>query len=526
MIDVREIINLMESPTADDIALITKAYNFAENAHKAQKRFSGEPYFIHPFETTKILASIKMNVPTLCAGLLHDTIEDGCATPEEIKKEFSDEILFLVNGVSKLGKIKYRGGERYILSLQKLFVAISKDIRVLIIKLADRLHNMRTLQYVRPEKQHRIALETLEIFAPLAYRLGIRKLSGELEDLSFTYANPVEANLAKEYIKEKSKENLPILEKFIKSLKKALAKEGVTNISTDYRTKGLLSFYRKLIKKEKDIEKIYDVLAVRVITDTVSDCYKILGIIHGEWRPLPGRIKDYIAVPKPNGYQSLHTTVFTGDGGIVEIQIRTKEMHRNAEYGIASHLSFKENGSVKPAEENESFTWFKQFLPKSIPFISNNTKSEFLNNNIPSWIKELSLTNFDTNSDGKVDEEAKTDFFAARMFIFTPKGDVVDLPGKSTPIDFAYAIHSDIGNHVNGAKVNGKMVTLDTELKNMDIVEIITKESAKPSTKWLDHVKTNLAKRHIRFETEIKKPEPKILVEAKKKYRTVNKERK
>ena len=521
---VKDIIDLMDSPSSDDIVLITKAYDFAEEAHKLQKRFSGEPYFIHPYETAKILAGIKMGVPTICAGLMHDTIEDACASEEEVKKEFGEEILFLINGVSKLGKHKYHGIERYMLSLQKLFVAISQDIRVLIIKLADRLHNMRTLQYVRPEKQHRIALETLDIFAPLAYRLGIRKLSCELEDLSFTYVNPVEANLAKEYIKEKSRENLPTLEKFIKSLKSALAKEGVTNINTDYRTKGLLSFYRKLIKKEKDVEKIYDVLAVRVITDTVSDCYKILGIIHSEWRPLPNRIKDYIAVPKPNGYQSLHTTVFTGDGGIVEIQIRTKEMHRNAEYGIASHFSYKKKGVVKPDARSNSVSWFKQFLSKSIPFVGN-TNSEFLNTDVTSWMKELAVTDFDTNDDGKIDEGTKADFFAARIFIFTPKGDVVDLPIKSTPIDFAYAIHSDVGNHVSGAKVNGKMVTLDTELKDQDIVEIITKNSAKPSMKWLENVKTNLAKRHIHSETDIKKPEPKILIEAKKKYRTVDKKK-
>ena len=522
---VKDIIDLMDSPSQDDIVLITKAYDFTENAHKLQKRFSGEPYFIHPYETAKILAGIKMGVSTICAGLMHDTIEDGCATPEEIKKEFGEEILFLINGVSKLGKYKYHGIERYMLSLQKLFVATSEDIRVLIIKLADRLHNMRTLQYVRPEKQHRIALETLDIFAPLAYRLGIRKLSCELEDLAFTYVNPAEATMAKEYIKEKSRENLPTLEKFMKSLKSALAKEGVTNITTDYRTKGLLSFYRKLIKKEKDVEKIYDVLAVRVITDTMADCYKILGIIHGVWRPLPGRIKDYIAVPKPNGYQSLHTTVFTGDGGIVEIQIRTKEMHRNTEFGIASHFSYKKKKGQKADTDNNSVSWFKQFLSKTIPFVGN-TKSEFLNNDVSSWMKELAVTDFDTNDDGKIDEETKADFFGARIFIFTPKGDVVDLPIKSTPIDFAYAIHSDIGNHVSGSKVFGKMVPLDTELKNMDIVEIITKESSKPSVKWLEHVKTNLAKRHIKAETEIKKTEPKILVAARRKYRTIDKKKK
>jgi len=505
MANFKEIIDLMESPTKEDIELITKAYNFAEKAHDGQARFSGEPYFIHVFETAKNLAGIKMGSVTISAGLLHDCIEDGKATPEEVKKEFGDEILFLITGVTKLGKYKYRGAERYIGSLQKLFVAMSQDLRVLVIKCADRLHNMRTLQYVRPDKQLRIALETLDIFAPLAYRLGIRKLSSEMEDLAFSYVYPKECTKIKELIKEKSRETLPVLEKYLKSLKKALAKENVLDIHTGYRVKGLYSLYRKLLKKDNDIEKIYDILAVRVITHDVTECYKILGIIHSIWRPLPGRIKDYIALPKPNGYQSLHTTIFTGDGGIVEVQIRTEEMHRNAEYGVASHISYKERHSVngyKPAKEDSSMSWFKQFLPKKIPFIGNHNHS-VINNDIPVWIKELVKEGFDKDGDGKVDSDTKSDFFAARMFIFTPKGDVVDLPIESTPIDFAYAIHSDIGHHVSGAKVNGKLVSLDTMLKNGDIVEVITKNSAKPSPKWIDMAKTTMAKRHIRNELDI-----------------------
>ncbi|MEI6420365.1 MAG: HD domain-containing protein [bacterium] len=500
MSNVIEIIDLMESPTKEDIELITKAYNFAEKAHDGQKRFSGEPYFTHVFETAKNLAGIKMGAKTISAGLLHDCIEDAKAEPSEVKKEFGDEILFLINGVTKLGKYKYRGAERYIGSMQKLFVAMSQDIRVLIIKLADRLHNMRTLEYVRPEKQLRIALETLELFAPLAYRLGVRKLSSELEDLAFTYVHPTEAIKIKELIEEKSKENLPMLEKYMKSLKKELAKEGVVNIVTNYRVKGLFSLYKKLQKKDNDIEKVYDILAVRVITDSVADCYRILGIIHGIWRPLPGRIKDYIAVPKPNGYQSLHTTIFTGDGGIVEVQIRTEEMNENAEYGIASHISYKECNGGKNGKNgvgNTTIEWFRQFFPKQMPFIGNHS-TEILNNDIPSWTKELVKNDFDKDGDGKIDDEAKSDFFAARMFIFTPKGDAVDLPIESTPIDFAYAIHSDIGNHISGAKVNGKLVSLDTILKNCDIVEIVTKKSAKPSSKWVDIAKTTMAKRHIK----------------------------
>lgn len=497
MPNVNEIIRLMESPSTDDIKLVTKAYDFAENAHRDQKRFSGEPYFIHVFETGKILASIKMGSKTISAGLLHDCIEDAKADSSEVKKEFGDEILFLINGVTKLGKIRYSGAERYIGSLQKLFVAMSQDIRVLIIKLADRLHNMRTLKYVKPEKQTRIALETLELFAPLAYRLGVRKLSSELEDLAFKYVDPKGASEVEKLIKEKSKENLPILEKYMKSLKKELIREGVTNFVTNYRVKGLYSLHAKLIKKNNDIEKIYDILAVRVITDSIADCYKILGIIHGVWRPLPGRIKDYIAIPKPNGYQSLHTTVFTGDGGIVEVQIRTREMHENSEYGIASHVSYKECGEKNVSGRNSTIAWFRQFFPQNMPIVGNHS-AEILNNDIPSWIKELVKSDFNKDGDGKIDKETKSDFFADRMFIFTPKGDVVDLPIKSTPIDFAYAIHSDIGNHTSSAKINGKMVSLDTTLKNGDIVEIIVKKSAKPSAKWIDIAKTTLAKRHIR----------------------------
>jgi len=497
--DIKEIFDLMDSPTKEDIELLTRAYTFASEAHKDHKRFSGEPYFTHLFETAKNLAGIKMGAVTISAGLLHDCIEDVGIKPEDLQKEFGDEILFLVNGVTKLGKLKYRGAERYAASLQKLFVSMSQDIRVLIIKLADRLHNMRTLEFVRPEKQVRIASETLEIFAPLAYRLGIRRLSCELEDLSFKYVYSKEAKMVQELLKQKSKENMPTLEKFVRSLKKTLAREQMTNIHTDYRLKGLYSTFRKLKKHNNDIEKIYDFLALRVFAETVADCYKILGIIHGVWRPLPGRIKDYIALPKPNGYQSLHTTVFTGDGGIVEIQIRTEEMHLNAEYGIASHISYKEQKGESNSKDAQ-VSWFRQFLPKTIPFVSasDNHKSCVINDDIPTWMKDLVEQQARAQAPNGIDEDVKADFFALRMFIFTPKGDVVDLPIDSTPIDFAYAIHSDIGNHTAGAKVNGRMVSLDTKLKNGEIVEIITKNSAKPSSKWLDMTKTNMAKKHIR----------------------------
>jgi len=493
---VQEIIKLIDSPTVEDIALIEKAYNTAEQAHNGVIRKSGEPYFTHVFETAKILAEFGMCPATICAGLLHDSIEDGVLTEEKIKLEFGDEVLFLVNGVTKLGKLKYRGAERHMESLRKLFVASAQDIRVIIIKLCDRLHNMRTLQFVRPDKQKRIALETLEIFAPLAYRLSIRKLSRELEDLSFPYVYPEEYKHVKELVKSKSVETLPRLEKFMKSVKRALAEGGLLDIHTDYRQKGLYSLSKKIIKKDGDIEKVYDILALRIFTNNVSDCYKALGIIHGKWQPLPGRIKDYIALPKPNGYKSIHTTLFTGDGSIVEVQIRTHEMHKQSEYGIASHLSYKD---VKN-NENKEMNWFNQFLPKSV---SSFLQTQSTGQNAPSWIKDFAESHSASKGEEMM-EDLKADFFEMRIFTFTPRGDVVDLPIGSSVVDFAYAIHSDIGNHISSVMVNNKIAPLDTQLNNGDQVEIITKKSAKPHRKWLDYAKTAMAKKFIRAALNIK----------------------
>jgi len=493
---VKDITNLMDSPTPEDAALIEKAYNIAEEAHRGVLRKSGEPYFTHVFETAKIIAELKMCPATICAGLLHDSIEDGVLTEEKIKQEFGDEILFLVNGVTKLGKLKYRGAERHIESLRKLFVASAQDIRVIIIKLCDRLHNMRTLQYVRPDKQKRIALETLEIFSPLAYRLSIRKLSRELEDLSFPYIYPEEYKNVTELMKLKSIETLPKLEKFMKLVKRALAEDSLTNFHTDYRQKGLYSLSKKIVKKGGEIENVYDILALRIFTENITDCYKVLGIIHSKWRPLPGRIKDYIAVPKPNGYKSIHTTVFTGDGAIVEVQIRTHEMHKQAEYGIASHLSYKD---IKN-NSNKEMGWFSQFLPKTI---NSFFKSQIQNKNGPAWMKDLAESG--KASDGEeMLEDMKTDFFKNRIFTFTPKGDVVDLPIDSSVVDFAYAIHSDIGNHMASVMVNHKIAPLNSKLKNGDQVEIIVKKSAKPNRKWLDYAKTAMAKKFIKNALNIK----------------------
>jgi GTP pyrophosphokinase len=503
MPSVKEITSSMNSPSKEDIALITKAYNFSENAHKGYKRYSGEPFFTHVFTVAKELAQLGMGPKTIAAGLLHDVIEDTGASAETIKKEFGEEIFCLVEGVTKLGKLKYRGLKRHTESLRKLFVAIAQDIRVLIIRLADRLHNMKTLRYVPKHKQKRIAEETLEIYAPLAYRLGMRMLNRELEDLAFPYVYPKEYERVRQLLKRKSKENLRHLEKVHKSLKKVLAKEGMAGVKTDYRIKSLYSLYCKLVKKGMDTEKVYDISALRVIVSSVSDCYKVLGIIHSIWRPLPGRIKDYIAFPKPNGYQSLHTTIFTGDGGIVEIQIRTEKMHREAEYGIASHFGYKQGMSRTALLSH--LMWIGQFVPYFNWFTgakdsppkesAKNVKKGAV---APEWIRQLAEAQAEVTEPKEFLENLKADFFEYRVFVFTPKGDVVDLPLDSSPIDFAYAIHSDIGDHIAGVKVNGKLVSLETKLKNGDIVEILTKPSCHPTRKWLALVKTGMAKRKIR----------------------------
>ncbi len=497
--DVKEIIHNLNSPSKEGIALIEKAFVFAKEAHKDHKRYSGEPYFIHLFETAKNLAELGMDDTVIAAGLLHDSLEDVGVKDETLEKEFSPEILFLVQGVTKLGKLKYRGAKRHTESLRKFFVAMAQDIRVLIIKLTDRLHNMRTLEHVPENKRRRIAMETLEIYAPLAYRLGMRRLHRELEDLSFPYVYPEEYKNTQKVLKEKSKHLEERTTKILHALKKALAKEGMTNFSTDYRVKGTYSLYQKMLRKEMDVEKIYDIAAVRIVVPTVADCYQTLGIIHKTWRPLIGRIKDYIAVPKPNGYRSLHTTVFTGDGSIVEMQIRTVEMHREAELGIASHFIYKEiqqKGGWKQTT-TPNLLWLRNLLPMYSPIAYQSGKDKVKFQDVPQWIKHLANEQQKANSDGFM-ENLRKDFFVHRVFVFTPKGDVVDLPINSSPIDFAYAIHSEIGDHTFATKVNGKLVTLNTPLKNGDIVEVITKPSAKPSKKWLDFTKTIAAKQHIR----------------------------
>ncbi len=485
MNDIKEILSLLKDPTDKDIALIKKAYDFAKTAHQNHVRKNGEPYFNHLFATAKNIAELGMGSATISAGLLHDTIEDTDATPEEIQKEFGDEILFLVEGVTKLGKIRYHGTNRYNESLRKLFVAMSQDIRVLIIKLCDRLHNIQTLKYVSKDKQLRIATETLEIYAPIANRLGIKKIQRDLEDLSFPYVYPDEYKKVQKLLNIKRGEQELYLEKFEKEIKKELAKEGLVNFRIDHRVKGLYSLYKKLIEHDMDIEKIYDISALRITVKDIFDCYKILGIIHGSWRPLPGKIKDYVASPKHNGYRSIHTTIFSGDGGIIEVQIRTEEMHKEAEFGIASHISYKESPKKKTSP---NLSWVRKILPTKNPDDAKNV-------DVPSWVKDLVEYQKDAGDDFV--DDIKEDFLKERIFVFTPKGDVIDLPKDSSVIDFAFSIHTDIGSHMSGSKVNGKFVSITTTLQNGDRVEVETKKSSKPSYKWLEFCKTTIAKRKI-----------------------------
>lgn len=491
---VSAIIAAMASKDPQDVSLVTRAYEFSKEAHGTQKRYSGSPYFIHPAEVGFYLASAGLDAKAIAAGLLHDTIEDAGVRAVTIEEQFGTEVLTLVEGVTKLGALRYRGLERHTESLRKLFAATARDIRVLIIKLMDRLHNARTLEYVpRPEKRERIALETLEIYAPIADRLGMSVAKQELEDAAFPYAFPKEYEKTRELLKERKNENEKRLEKVEHDLKRELAEAGIRAFRTEARIKGVYSMYRKLERKDWDMTKIYDILALRVIFPSVADCYSALGIIHAHWRPVPGKIKDYIAFPKPNGYQSIHTTVYTGDGGALEMQLRTESMHREALYGIASHLTYKERQEGQRSSRG-SLEWIRQFFPGGA---KNQESEESDKGAIPNWVKDLAHAQHDAASEEYLDT-LKSDFFSHRVFVFTPKGDVIDLPIAATPIDFAYAVHSDLGNKMSGARVNGKMVSLETSLRNGDMVEIITKPSGKPSRKWHDIAKTNMARKHIR----------------------------
>jgi GTP pyrophosphokinase len=459
------------SPNSD-LDLIIKAYNFAENAHEGQYRKSGEKYFIHPVEVAYILADLEMDIYTIAAGLMHDVVEDTHYTYEDIAKKFGREIADLVEGVTKLGQIEYKSKEEtQAENLRKMFMAMAKDIRVILIKLADRLHNMRTLKFMTPEKAKEKAKETMEIYSPIAHRLGISKIKWELEDIGLRYLDMPGYYELVEKVAKKRKEREAYITKVIDILQERFEK---SNIKCDIygRPKHFYSIYRKMHYQNKSFEEIYDLMAVRALVENVKDCYAVLGIVHTIWKPMPGRFKDYIAMPKPNMYQSLHTTVVGPDGEPLEIQIRTREMHKIAEYGIAAHWKYKQGDTDNKEEDMDiKLSWLRQMME---------------------WQKDL-------NDPKEFMEALKIDLFTNQVFVFTPRGDVIELPAGSTPIDFAYRVHTGVGNKCIGAKIDGRIVPLDYKLKNGNIVEIIrSSHSNGPSRDWINIVKTSHAKNRIR----------------------------
>ncbi|HWQ88620.1 MAG TPA: bifunctional (p)ppGpp synthetase/guanosine-3',5'-bis(diphosphate) 3'-pyrophosphohydrolase [Desulfitobacteriaceae bacterium] len=455
----------------DQLLQIDQAYEFAAAAHQGQQRNSGEEYIQHPLEVALILAELEMDQPTIIAALLHDVLEDTKYEYADIEKKFGLEVALLVDGVTKLGRIEYKSKmELQVENLRKMFLAMAKDIRVILIKLADRLHNMRTLKYHSLEKQKEISQETLEIFAPLANRLGIFRIKWELEDLAFRYLKPEEYYDLVEGIALKRREREAQINRVITELKQRLDEIGI-KADIAGRPKHFYSIYQKMIKQNKELSEIYDLTAVRVIVNSVNDCYGALGIVHTLWKPIPGRFKDYIAMPKPNMYQSLHTTLIGAQGEPFEIQIRTWEMHRTSEYGIAAHWKYKEG--YKQGDSN-----FEKKL---------------------AWLRQLSEWQHESRDAGEYMESLKIDLFADTVFVFTPRGDVVELPKGSCPVDFAYRVHTDVGHRCIGAKINNRIVPLDTKLNNGDILEILTaKQGNGPSRDWLSFVKTSLAKNRIR----------------------------
>ena len=482
----KELINsVLKYHPSTDISMIEKAYKVASEAHEGQKRKSGEPYIIHPLCVAIILADLELDKETIVAGLLHDAVEDTWMTYEEVEKEFGSEVALLVDGVTKLGQLSYSADKVEVQAenLRKMFLAMAKDIRVILIKLADRLHNMRTLQYMRPEKQQEKARETMEIYAPIAMRLGISKIKVELDDLSLKYLKPdVYYDLVHKVALRKS-EREQFVGAIVKEVKKHMDDANI-KAQVDGRVKHFFSIYKKMVNQDKTIDQIYDLFAVRILVDTVKDCYAALGVIHEMYKPIPGRFKDYIAMPKPNMYQSLHTTLIGPNGQPFEIQIRTYEMHRTAEYGIAAHWKYKESSDGKAPvgkSEEEKLNWLRQILEWQRDMSDNKEFMSLLKNDL--------------------------DLFADSVYCFTPQGDVKTLPSGSTPVDFAYSVHSAVGNKMVGARVNGKLVPIEYEIKNGDRIEIITSQNSQgPSRDWLKLVKSTQAKNKINqwFKKELK----------------------
>lgn len=456
----------------EQIAFVEKAYKFAENAHKDQKRASGQPYIVHPTQVAGTLATLGLDPDTVAAGFLHDTVEDTEVTNDDIKNIFGKDVAFIVDGVTKLNKYEYKSHQEFLAeNHRKMLIAMAKDIRVIMVKLADRLHNMHTLEHLRPDKQRRIASETMDIYAPLADRLGIGTIKWELEDLSFHYLNPKAYYRIVNLMSLKRSEREKYIQDAINTLKSSLDGLGIT-YDIQGRPKHIYSIYKKMVNKHKDFNEIYDLLAVRVIVKTVKDCYAVLGAVHTKWKPMPGRFKDYIAVPKVNGYQSLHTTIIGPGGRPLEIQIRTEQMHEVAEYGVAAHWAYK-RGNFSGVEQS-----------------SSNEKLDM--------VREILELKDETQDADEFMKSVKSEIFSDRVYVFTPKGEVYELPKGSVTLDFAYEIHTQVGSHAVGAKVNGKLVPLDYKLKNGDVIDIMTQSNASPSRDWVDMVKTSRARNKIR----------------------------
>jgi len=481
----QELISRMQKyHPSDDISMIEKAYKIAYEAHKNQYRKSGEPYIIHPLSVAIILADLQLDKESIVAGILHDVVEDTVITEEELEKEFGSDVAIIVDGVTKLEKIQYNGDklEYQAENLRKMFMAMAKDIRVILVKLADRLHNMRTLQYQKKEKQVEIARETMDIYAPLAQRLGISKVKVELDDLSLKYLEPeVYYDLADKISIRKS-EREKMVQDIVDDVAKHIRNAGI-EATFDGRVKHFFSIYRKMLNQDKSLDQIYDLFAVRIIVNSIPDCYAALGVIHEMYKPIPGRFKDYIAMPKPNRYQSLHTTLIGPTGRPFEIQIRTYDMHRTAEYGIAAHWKYKENSDGKKVEESEAekMSWLRQILDWQVSLSDNK---EFLNT-----------------------LKSDLELYSDTVYCFTPSGDVKTLPVGSNPIDFAYSIHSAVGNKMIGARVNGQLVSINYQIQNGDRIEILTSQNSRgPSRDWLNIVKSNQAKSKINqwFRNELK----------------------